>query len=526
MAMTDTTSKNVLEGHERFNVDVPSAKTKFMQYFYDLIEQKKMKQNLIEEDKEEPEFLIVEEQKDVDKYDRSNMELTLNEDKDGKNIDFMQKKIDDIDLTIEPIRKPSFYHYKRWLWMMFPWVCMSINKKQSFSEFINKCYSSNIRYLSVEEEDQYTKHAIKIVIEANRKKDLALGKKENEVIKTMRSTSGSNRQLRSVQSEIRPRGFLMQNQPGAKNNSISNTKSIRTLKPMAQNLTTLDIDNEKSQHQRSQITTNSKILPKTSMSLRNNNSVFSQQHAQKDSGLMLTAVADDSVKPIQEFPSQISKISQIERSEDKISQLLKKNEYWDKGIKSQTYHRDVSKILTQNMTLAGNSMESNMIQTMPKINETLMNYQMKEVNALERKKAIMVQNFNMLIDKNRQAKKQIEKLAKDEFDLVGPDPNIDIKMKHQLNDLHTDLIETERKLTRTQEQKSRTVRVIEICEINQIQNEEWIRGLNFYLSNLKKVINTEKTELKEIEDSLIEYDIVAKAFVNDFNHGIKYHSLY
>lgn len=99
-------------------------------------------------------------------------------------------------------------------------------------------------------------------------------------------------------------------------------------------------------------------------------------------------------------------------------------------------------------------------------------------------------------------------------------------MKHHLNDLHTDLIETERKLTRTQEQKSRTVRVIEICEINQIQNEEWIRGLNFYLSNLKKVIYTEKSELKELEDMLIEYDVVAKAFVNDFNHGIKYHSLY
>ena len=61
MAMTDTTSKNVLEGHERFNVDVPSGKAKFMQYFYDVIEQKKMKQNLIGEDEEEPEFLIVEE---------------------------------------------------------------------------------------------------------------------------------------------------------------------------------------------------------------------------------------------------------------------------------------------------------------------------------------------------------------------------------------------------------------------------------------------------------------------------------
>ena len=70
----------------------------------------------------------------------------------GMEKNISQILIDDIDLTIEPERPPSFYYYKRWIWMIFPWVCMSVNKKQTFSDLISKCYSSNIRYLSVEEE--------------------------------------------------------------------------------------------------------------------------------------------------------------------------------------------------------------------------------------------------------------------------------------------------------------------------------------------------------------------------------------
>lgn len=47
---------------------------------------------------------------------------------------------------------PSFYHYKRWIWVMFPWACMFANKKYYFSYTISRCYSSDTQYLSVTEE--------------------------------------------------------------------------------------------------------------------------------------------------------------------------------------------------------------------------------------------------------------------------------------------------------------------------------------------------------------------------------------
>jgi hypothetical protein len=47
---------------------------------------------------------------------------------------------------------PSFFHYKRWIWVMFPWACMFARKKYYFSYTISRCYSSDTQYLSVAEE--------------------------------------------------------------------------------------------------------------------------------------------------------------------------------------------------------------------------------------------------------------------------------------------------------------------------------------------------------------------------------------
>lgn len=57
---------------------------------------------------------------------------------------------------------------------------MSVKKKQTYSDLINKCYSSNIRYLSVDEERLFTKHAIKIVVETKQKRKMMYAKKEDE----------------------------------------------------------------------------------------------------------------------------------------------------------------------------------------------------------------------------------------------------------------------------------------------------------------------------------------------------------
>lgn len=85
---------------------------------------------------------------------RDNLVMLGMESDDGnqKQYDRMQRLIHDIDLNIDEEIPPTFYYYKRWLWMTFPWACLQTDQRFSFSNLINQCYSSNLRYLSVKED--------------------------------------------------------------------------------------------------------------------------------------------------------------------------------------------------------------------------------------------------------------------------------------------------------------------------------------------------------------------------------------
>lgn len=34
--------------------------------------------------------------------------------------------------------KPSLYYYKRWIWIQFPWVCISLHNNYSLTPEFNK----------------------------------------------------------------------------------------------------------------------------------------------------------------------------------------------------------------------------------------------------------------------------------------------------------------------------------------------------------------------------------------------------
>lgn len=79
---------------------------------------------------------------------------------DTEEIDKVSKVINDINLRFESIREPTFYYYKRWLWIMFPWACLQSSSTYNFSMMISKCFSSNIKYLSVTEDRLLTNRSL------------------------------------------------------------------------------------------------------------------------------------------------------------------------------------------------------------------------------------------------------------------------------------------------------------------------------------------------------------------------------
>ena len=63
---------------------------------------------------------------------------------------------------------------------------------------------------------------------------------------------------------------------------------------------------------------------------------------------------------------------------------------------------------------------------------------------------------------------------------MGPDPQDEMAYNESMAILNDNMEDTEKKVQNSMDQKKRMQRIIEVCEINKIQNEEWIRGLNFY----------------------------------------------
>jgi len=160
---------SILQGHENYNVDVPSGRQKFMDHFREIIWQRRVKKNhnVDPSDDLKAEFDIDEgDDKEMGKIKSRKLEMLQVNTSKGVLKEYSQQMIDDIDLTIEPERQASFYHYKRWIWIIFPWLCMSIDSNCSFSDVIAKCYSSATKYMSVKEEREFTGAALKIAFSA------------------------------------------------------------------------------------------------------------------------------------------------------------------------------------------------------------------------------------------------------------------------------------------------------------------------------------------------------------------------
>ena len=55
---------------------------------------------------------------------------------DNEFVSKMDLAIKDIDLNIEKPKELTFYYYKRWIWMMFPWACIQTDSRFPYSRLI------------------------------------------------------------------------------------------------------------------------------------------------------------------------------------------------------------------------------------------------------------------------------------------------------------------------------------------------------------------------------------------------------
>ena len=171
----DLLNTPILKNHEKFNVDIPKqheeCRKMHMDMIYEKINKRKEYIQNLGVDTAPYSFKILD---DTDPNDKNKNLINpqiigpghefgiCQELKRNLSSKHSEMNLEGFDLSIEPERDPSYYHYKRWLWIMFPWICMSTDENLCFSEVIAKCYSSATKYMSVKEEKDYTQAALKI----------------------------------------------------------------------------------------------------------------------------------------------------------------------------------------------------------------------------------------------------------------------------------------------------------------------------------------------------------------------------
>jgi hypothetical protein len=273
----------------------------------------------------------------------------------GMMKEFSQQMIDDIDLTIEPERQSSFYHYKRWIWMIFPWVCMSVDKRQTFSDLINKCYSSNIGYLSVEEERIFTKYAIEIVIESKLKKKMIYARNQNETPIAVEENN-SNFSIHKSKS--------MALKPGSKGSQMTVTdrthqySKISMAKP---NRTTLAPISG----------------PKRIRGVKDSVGGSAEFEFFTEVNQPNTTKISGSIAMTKNQNQSQASLANI-HNKSKVSMILNKSKYWEDRLSQKGFSQEVKTIMIQNQGKPN-------LSSLSKLRESLGNYTMQELKLLERK---------------------------------------------------------------------------------------------------------------------------------------------
>lgn len=102
-------------------------------------------------------------------FDVEEKKVTINT---PQNINYSFNKVRE-NYRLRPI-KPSLYYYKRWIWIQFPWVCISLQNNYSNTPELFCGVGNNGKNVDdgdmLEKEAKYTKHALIVAIEAKQKK--------------------------------------------------------------------------------------------------------------------------------------------------------------------------------------------------------------------------------------------------------------------------------------------------------------------------------------------------------------------
>jgi len=484
--MMEGSNNRILRDHEGLNIEIPLNKVKFIDHFHNILNEKfsfKKKYNKKKDD--DAAFKIVD--TDEEKKNPDEM-ILLNEQEEA--IDNYTKMILDIDLSIEKPQSKLYYYYKRWLWMNFPWICMS-KEKIEFSRLIAFCYSDDKSFLDNEQETILYFKCLQIISECKEKKSAILKPKEESVI-------------RKKTKEVDTASKLGETPMKAITNGSSDYSKLPSLAAKGH-----------------------------SQSAKN---ILVKKQPKSQSGAIQNHISDSITR------DQRSKIIAIYNknnshnvSINKLAMVLNKSKFLEDSIIKNNM-LDMNQLIFKNDTVDINEVYKSKIDN---LNVILDKWSLKEINLLRRKNEQVINELNSVVYKKMQLVEHIVKLEEQEgYKRAIQEASIQEKAEEAnaiINVYRKKILDVRNDLTIVMDQKKRYQEIIDVCLINQISNEEWIRSLNFYLNNLRKVrldlekqlqiksqvLDSKKAECKKVYETYLKRKEKREVFLKNFKKYVK-----
>ena len=140
------------------------------------------------------------------------------------------------------------------------------------------------------------------------------------------------------------------------------------------------------------------------------------------------------------------------------------------------------------------------IEQMKALKTSLSNQNRQEMQALEKKCLDLARALNQVKDRVTHKEKHFgqltEQLQRMEAEVAGLETQ---KSGETAISLREKLLRIEDSLRSEKQTERRMARIIDICTISKSQNEEWLRKLSFYASNLQKCIREQDHQIKDIK---------------------------
>ena len=435
---SDGKSKFIKE-HEKLNVDIPLNRSKFLDHFHGILKKKNAHRFKKIQNESKP-FFEVDEGPSEFKLNGNFSEM----DNDEPEIDPYTQQIMDIDLAIAPVADPGFYYYKRWIWMNFPWISLA-RMHQGFSDIIQGCFSRGSSYINHKDEQQRYFSCLLIIEECKLKRA-------------------------SLQTPITSQTNL---------NFTSPFKKDKLKMPHSE---TIDLTSSNNG------LTLALSPPKLSLAARPiGKSVMGIKKPSFMIKTMTNAIpADLSSKSIVSSLAGLSRTAQshvlsvIGNSKTNASTVQLEKVLNHSKFLEQSLMR--SNMQDMRNAIFGDEVQKENHQAyytkIGNLDSLFQKWSAKELDLLRRKHDSIIKELNRFSALRNKLLKRIESLAPVEIKQLKQSGAI------RPNDVNSKLLV---RLRKAEQVRARYQQIEDICLLNQVQNEEWIRTVSFYLSNLKKV---------------------------------------